>query len=59
MVLMTCWIVESNVYLQCKQTTYNYDTLQTHILIYLFKSYYCSFYGFMLGKYNSECFDKI
>ena len=37
----------------------NYDTLQPHILINLFKSYCCSFYGSMLWKYNSEGFDKI
>ena len=37
----------------------NYDTLQPHILINLFKSYCCSFYGSMLWKYNSEDFDKI
>ena len=37
----------------------NYDTLQPHILINLFQSYCCSFYGSMLWKYNSEGFDKI
>ena len=37
----------------------NYDTLQPHMLINLFRSYCCSFYGSMLWKYNSEGFDKI
>ena len=37
----------------------NYGTLQPHILINLFKSYCCSFYGSMLWKYNSEGFVKL
>ena len=37
----------------------NYDTLQPHMLINLFRSYCCSFYGSMLWKQNSEGFDKI
>ena len=37
----------------------NYDTLHPHILVNLLKSYYCSFYGSMLWKYNYEGFDKI
>ena len=55
--MVDCGII--NVYWICVKLRSNYDTLQPHILINLFKSYCCSFYGCMLWKYNSEGFDKI
>ena len=36
----------------------NYGRLQTNVLINLFKSYCCSFYGSHLWKFNSTGFDK-
>ena len=36
----------------------NYGRLQTSVLINLFKSYCCSFYGSHLWKFNSTGFDK-
>ena len=36
-----------------------YDNLQHTVLINLFKSYCCSFYGSILGKFSSKWFDKI
>ena len=36
----------------------NYGRLQTSVLINLFKSYWCSFYGLHLWKFNSTVFDK-
>ena len=36
----------------------NYSSLQPTVLINLFKSYYCSFYGSPLWKFNSTGFEK-
>ena len=36
----------------------NYSSLQPTVLINLFKSYCCSFYGSPLWKFNSTCFEK-
>ena len=36
----------------------NYGILQTSVLINIFKSYCCSFYGSHLWKFNSTGFDK-
>ena len=37
----------------------HYSHLQPDALCRLFKSYYCSFYGYFLWQYNSKDFEKI
>ena len=53
-----CKIKKSFFIVYVNKLMANYGRLQTSVLINLFKSYCCSFYGSHLGKFNSTGFNK-